>query len=166
AMAVRGNALPIETVQGSSVDGGEFVVAREVVADAAVENLAVPYVARVFYADPNGDSGLGASAKDLASLFFPVGLPHVAAEVVDVNAVVVFYEGETDSVRGVVLDPSAVGDEGDDSLVADAVGGPAECAQVGVVQAVLVRACGELGVGVGDARVESGVSEVGVEVIG
>src|SRR5699024_190196 len=113
AMAVRGNALSIETVQGSSVDGGEFVVARGVVADAAVENLAVPYVARVFYADPNGDSGLGASAKDLASLFFPVGLPHVAAEVVDVNAVVVFYEGETDSVRGVVLDPSAVGDEGD-----------------------------------------------------
>ena len=49
-------------------------------------------------------------------------------------------EGEADTVGGVAVDPAAVGDEGDDSRVADAVGGPPECSKVGVVQAVLVVA--------------------------
>ena len=51
-------------------------------------------------------------------------------------------------------------------LVADAVGGPADSADVGVVEAVLVRRGRARGVGGFDAAVEGRVLEVGVVVVG
>src|SRR5699024_5766995 len=88
--------------------------------------------------------------------------PCVPAKVVDENAAVFRSDGETDSVSGVAVDPASIRNEGDDALVTNAVGGPPESAQVRVVQAVLVRAGGEFGEGVGDPEVEGGVSQVGV----
>jgi hypothetical protein len=65
----------------------------------------------------------------------------VAAEVVDVDVAVVIGEGKANAVGGVAIDPAAVGDERDDAGVADAVGGPAKCSDVGVVEGALAASC-------------------------
>src|SRR5699024_946739 len=68
--------------------------------------------------------------------------PSVAAENEHVDRGELVGEGLADASGGVAVDPAAVGDEADDAFVADAVGGPADGAHVGVVEAVLVDRVG------------------------
>jgi hypothetical protein len=58
----------------------------------------------------------------------------VSSEVENVNGVELVGQGEPHPVVCVGVEPAAVANEGDDAAVADAHGGPAECADVRVVQ--------------------------------
>ena len=168
AVGVGGDGLPVDAGEGALGDDAEFVFAGEVVADVAVVDLAGPGVGGVLDSDPDPDGSAGSASEDVARFLlakFACG-SCVAAEVVGVDAGVFVCQGQADAVGGVAVEPAAVGDEGDDAFVADAVGGPAEGPQVGVVEAVLVRSGGACGVGVADPGVEGGVGDVGVEVVG
>src|SRR5690625_1479196 len=121
----------------------------------------------VFHPDENGYVRSASGSKDVTS--FPLakftGRAGISAQVVNVNAGVFGCEAEADSVGGVAVDPAAVRDVGDYSLVSDAVGGPAERSQVGVVEAVLVRGGGALRIGFSNAAVYCRVVQISVEVI-
>ena len=56
-------------------------------------------------------------------------------------------QGEAHAVGRVSVDEAAVGDEADDPGIPDAIRGPANGPKVGVVQRVLVGACGAGSVG-------------------
>ena len=77
-------------------------------------------------------------------------------------------EREADAVSGVGVDVAAVRDEGYDAALGvrqHAVAGPAQGADVAVVEAVLERGLGARGVGLGDAGVELRILEVGGIVV-
>ena len=119
-----------------------YLFAALVVADVAVEDFGVAAVLALGEANEkqNGNGAAAAGVEDRAALAagdFALGVL-VAAEVVDVDVAVFVSQTQADAVGGVAVDPSAVGDERDDTLVSDAVGGPPECAQIGVVEAVFV----------------------------
>src|SRR5699024_622892 len=142
---------PVERVESTVCDGGEFLFTSEKVSRLRIEQLALASVGGVFDADEDRDAGTTSFSENV-SCFLPAKLtssPGVTSGVVDVDARVLACEGEADAVGGVAVDPSAVGDEGDDAFVSDAVGGPSECAAVGVVEDVRIRRGSEFGVGVG-----------------
>src|SRR5699024_1210353 len=74
-------------------------------------------------------------------------------------------EGLAEPVGGVGVDVAAVGDIGEDALVADTVGAPADGPDVGVVETVLVLSLGLSGIGGADPLVQCGVAGVGVVVV-
>lgn len=89
----------------------------------------------------------------------------VAAKVVDEDAAEFVGEGFADAVGGVAVDEGSVGDKGDDPVALDAVGGPPDSTDVGVVEAVLVRTGGQLRIRVSDGGIEDRVFLVLVVIV-
>lgn len=89
----------------------------------------------------------------------------VAAEVVDEDAAEFVGKGLSDAVGGVAVDEGSVGNECDDAVVLDAVGGPADAADIGVIQAVLVGAAGQLRVGLRNGCIQNRVLLVLVVIV-
>src|SRR5699024_2753998 len=109
-----------------ALEARELVLAAEVIADVAVVDLAMPLVSGVFDADEDGDGCASTAAEDVACFLSAklTGGARVPTQVVHVQPRELLGESEPDAVRGVALDPPAVGDEGDDARLPDAVSGP------------------------------------------
>src|SRR5699024_7776530 len=135
--------------------------------DVAVVDFAAGAAGNLY---PNSDSDRGSSAiaEDVASLF-PAKLtssPCITSKVKDVKLVEVFDKGEPDAGASGGGNPAAVGDEGDDTAIADAIGGPAEAPEIGIVEAIFVGRGGFCCVGVFDSTLEGWVFQDGAEVVG
>ena len=89
----------------------------------------------------------------------------VASQVEDIDACELVGEASADTSHCVAINEGAVGDKGDDALIRDAVAGPADGADVGVVEAVFVGGSGFRGVGVGDAGIQQFVFEILIVVV-
>ena len=150
------------------LDPGEFVLAGEVVADVVKVDFSALGGLGVLHQERDGDGGAGAEPEDVAAFLAALlaGGAAVAAQVEDVDAGELLGQALAQAVGGVGFDEAGVGDEADNATGADAVRSPADGADVTVVERVLERGCGALGVGLADALVEAGVRDVLVVVVG
>ena len=164
---VRGDRAPRHRRQGGLVNVGELLLAGLVVGHAVVVQLASRNTG-LFGGDEDRHPGPGTRSEDLAAL--PARrLPCrtlIAAQVVHPDLGELVHQGLADAVGGVAVHPTIVGDEGHHSLLADSIARPPEGANVGVVEAVLVRGRGTSGVGLPYPGVQGRVVQVRVVVIG
>ena len=160
--------VPGVVVEGGGGEDVEFGGAVEVVADVSVVDGGGAGVGGVLDAQRDRDRVAATGVEDIVALLLPqlacgAGVP---AEVEDPDVAELFLQGEAHALGRVPVEPAAVGDEGHDAALAEAVGGPAVGADVGVVEAVLVGCGGAGGIRVADAGVEGGIAQVGVVVVG
>src|SRR5579875_2128968 len=168
AMSIWRNLFPVEGVEVPVANDPQLVLAAQVVPDVAVEDLARPHVFRILGADEDGDGIAATAAEDLAALLarqLP-GCSLVTAKVVHVDRRIVVGQRKPHAVGSVAIDPAAVGHEPDDTVVADSVGRPSEGADVGVVEAVLVRRGRPFRIRLLDPAVQRRVLHIRVQVVG
>jgi hypothetical protein len=144
--------------------------AVEVVTDVPVIKPASGRGAGALDEEQHGNGGTASRIENLAPLLAALlaGGALVPAQVVDVDLVELTGEGLAESVCGVAVDVPAVGDIADHSPVfgvQNPVGGPADGADVGIVERVLVRRRGPFHIGGSDGLVQGGVFEVCVVVV-
>ena len=84
----------------------------------------------------------------------------------DIQAGKFFCQTFAQSVCGIGFYPACIGYEADNALLPDAVGCPANGADVAVVQGVFIGSGGVFGIGFSDACVQMRVFDVGVIVVG
>ena len=122
----------------------------------------------LFGGDEHRHPGPGTKSEDSTALPL-TRIPRragIAAQVVHPDLGELVHQGLADAVGGVAVHPAIVGDEGHHSLLADSIARPPEGANVGVVEAVLVRGRGTGGVGLPDPGVQGRIVQVRVVVIG
>jgi len=115
---------------------GKFVLAGEVVADVVEVDFPVLGGLGVLYQERDGDGGAGAAAEDLAAFLAGLftGGALVAAQVEDVNTGELLGEAFSEAISRISFDEACIGDETDDAASADAIRGPADGADVTVVE--------------------------------
>ena len=175
-VCVGGDFLPA-VLGGDAVDaaelryGRQFFFAGEIVADVVVVDLSLFPRLRFFDEDGYGNRGAGALSEYvvffLAAAF--AGCAGIAAQVEDVEAAEFFSQAFAQAVGGVGFYPAGIGDEADDAVIAfffDAVGCPADGADVAVVEGVFVGGGRLGGVGLADAFIQVRIGDIGVIVVG
>ena len=139
-MPVRGNAVPFE---GLSLDGtgddGELLLSREIVADVVVVDGPVLAALGVLDEHRDSDRSTGARSEDLAALFARLLALRalVATQIEHVDRAELVHQRLPEPVHRLPVEPSAVGNEAHYAAIADAVGRPAEGADVRVVEPLL-----------------------------
>ena len=146
----------------------ELLFAAQVVANIAVVQYGLARVRGVLHEHANGHGGAGTTAEDVASLTLAglTGGTGIAAQVVDVQLREFAHQTLTQTIRCVAVDEGAVGNEGDYATILHTVRCPANRTNIRVVDAVLIRTAGVLGIGLGDALIQLGVLLVLVIIIG
>ena len=142
--------------------------AREVIADVIVGKFGG---ARFFFLflDKDDHADAGYDVEDVLPLTFAcvsVFAANETSQVEAVNSRKFLHEAPAEAGHRFVVDIGAVGDEGNNAGVSDAVGGPAEGADVGVVEAIFQSSVTCSGVSFGDASVKAGILFVLVVVVG
>ena len=84
----------------------------------------------------------------------------------DIQAGKFFRQTFAQSVCSLGFYPACIGYEADNALLPDAVGCPADGADVAVVQGVFILSVGVFGIGFSDACVKMRVFDVGIIVVG
>lgn len=164
---VRDDRAPRHRRQGGLVNVGELLLTRLVVGHTVVVQLASRDTG-LFGGDEDRHPGSGTKSEDSTALPL-TRIPRragIAAQVVHPDLGELVHQGLADAVGGVAVHPAIVGDEGHHSLLADSIARPPEGANVGVVEAVLVRGRGTSGVGLPDPGVQGRIVQVRVVVIG
>ena len=164
---VRGDRAPRHRRQGGLVNVGELLLAGLVVGYAVVVQLASRNTG-LFGGDEDRRPGPGTKSEDSTALPL-TRIPRragIAAQVVHPDLGELVHQGLADAIGGVAVHPTIVGDEGHHSLLTDSIARPPEGANVGVVEAVLVRGRGTSGVGLPDPGVQGRIVQVRVVVIG
>ena len=136
SLSVGGDGLPLQGVDLRLLDDPQLVFPGEVVTDIPVVQNSRSLMRRVLDEEGDGHGRAGTGVEDLASLP-PRELTRsalVAPQVVDVEVGELLGQGEAHAVGRVAVDEAAVSDEADDPGLPDAIRGPADGPQVGVVQ--------------------------------
>lgn len=140
----------------------------QVVADVVEVDFAVFLRVGVFDEEGNGDGRTGALAENIV-LFLAAkfaGGAGVAAQVEDPDGREFVGEALAEAVGGIGIEEAAVGDEADDAGFADAVGGPADGTDVGVVERPYHRYSRTRCIGLANAPIQSRVFDILVVVVG
>ena len=123
---------------------------------------------RVFDKDGDGNRGACALSENVVFLLAAAfaRCAGVAAQVEDIQAGKFFCQTFAQSVCGIGFYPACIGYEADNALLPDAVGCPADGADVAVVQGVFIGSGGVFGIGFSDACVKMRIFDVGIVVVG
>ena len=138
--AIRDN-FPPALLFGNAADASEFgngfqlLFAGQVVADVVEVNLSPFFGLRVFDKYGNSNRRTAAWAENFAALFARTfaWCALVAAQVEDIQAGKFLCQTFAQSVCGIGFYPTCIGYEADNALLSDAVGCPADGADVAVV---------------------------------
>ena len=123
---------------------------------------------RVFDKDGDGNWGAGTLSENVVFLLAAAfaRCAGVTAQVEDIQAGKFFCQTFAQSICRIGFYPACIGYEADNALLPDAVGCPANGADVAVVQGVFIGGGGVFGIGFSDACVKMRIFDVGIIVVG